>query len=442
MARPKKLFRESVGGYGHTVTVFERKAGGPLYLLWWNPSRKHGSRGGAGGHQTRSLHHTDREKALEEARKLSGDLLSVTEASSKGELTVLAALGKYHEDQGKYKKGAQPREDQRRAAMWCSFFGSFTNVESIVPSMLDKFCRERKAGRIKVPGYKLRPNPSDTAIGADIIFLHSVFNHCVRSRHLRDNPIRGYRAPKNKRPKRLVAEYERYLAIREHADTVDAQRMFGAFLDLVESLGWRVSAICQLRASDLDRSPVMVEKDGERVNVAPHGRIRKRGEVDKENVDMLVPLSGESRAALDRALSISRVIGNRYIFPAPKSRRGVKPWTRWHARDLHERAQRAAGYGFQCPKCSALLGDEQQKCPECGTVDEAPRDAAKNLIGFHAYRRAWATARKHLPLVDVAKAGGWKDDRSLREAYIHADAHTMLEVVSFTGKLREKKSAQ
>jgi hypothetical protein len=27
---------------------------------------------------------------------------------------------------------------------------------------------------------------------------------------------------------------------------------------------------------------------------------------------------------------------------------------------------------------------------------------------FHPYRRAWATARKHLPLPDVAHARGWK----------------------------------
>lgn len=26
---------------------------------------------------------------------------------------------------------------------------------------------------------------------------------------------------------------------------------------------------------------------------------------------------------------------------------------------------------------------------------------------WHANRRAWATQRKHLPAVDVAKAGGW-----------------------------------
>jgi hypothetical protein len=28
---------------------------------------------------------------------------------------------------------------------------------------------------------------------------------------------------------------------------------------------------------------------------------------------------------------------------------------------------------------------------------------------WHAFRRKWATERKHYPIVDVAAAGGWKD---------------------------------
>ena len=96
-------------------------------------------------------------------------------------------------------------------------------------------------------------------------------------RLLQDNPLRGYPIPQSKNPKRPVASYDCYLKIREHADEVDPQRLFGAFMDLIEALGWRVTAICELLASDVDlvSSPK-----------APHGRIRKRGEVDKEGVDM------------------------------------------------------------------------------------------------------------------------------------------------------------
>lgn len=45
---------------------------------------------------------------------------------------------------------------------------------------------------------------------------------------------------------------------------------------------------------------------------------------------------------------------------------------------------------------------------------------------WHAYRRKWATERKHLPDVDMAAAGGWREPTSLKKTYQHADSVTML----------------
>ncbi len=50
-----------------------------------------------------------------------------------------------------------------------------------------------------------------------------------------------------------------------------------------------------------------------------------------------------------------------------------------------------------------------------------------------------ATERKHLPDVDVAAAGGWKDTESLRKCYQQTDEATMLEVVLSAGELREQQ---
>lgn len=407
MARPKKLYRESVGAYGHTVTVFERALGGPLYLMWWDPSRQHPSRGERGGHATRSLRHNDRDRALEQAREQSAAMLAAAKAAERGELTVIQAIGRYTEDVSRHKKGAQPREDQRRAAMWQVILGPFRDVRSIDVPTLNRFVRDRRGGRIKVPGFAFKASPTDRTIEADIVYLNAVLNHCttVRTasgrRLLAENPVHGFDRPQNRNPKRPVATYDRYVKVREHADTVDPQRLFGAFFDLVESLGWRVSAICHLQASDYD--PAEAE-------TAPFGRLRKRGAVDKEGVDMWVPLSSDARAAIDRALGISKVVGNRYIFPAPKARHGMKPWSRYHARDLLERAELAA-------KIEHLEGGD-----------------------FHVYRRKWATERKALPAKDVAETGGWRDLRSLERAYTHSDPQTMLAVVMSPMKLREQGS--
>jgi hypothetical protein len=85
------------------------------------------------------------------------------------------------------------------------------------------------------------------------------------------------------------------------------------------------------------------------------------------------------------------------------------PWPREIFGELHDRAERHAG----------LL----------------------HLRGgrFHAYRRKWATERKHLPLVDVMGAGGWKDARVYTTCYAQATETGLLEVMSTPVKLRERK---
>lgn len=55
---------------------------------------------------------------------------------------------------------------------------------------------------------------------------------------------------------------------------------------------------------------------------------------------------------------------------------------------------------------------------------------------FHPYRRAWATERKHLPLTDVARAGGWRTTETLLRCYQRPDDETMYQVVSEPRKLR------
>jgi hypothetical protein len=58
---------------------------------------------------------------------------------------------------------------------------------------------------------------------------------------------------------------------------------------------------------------------------------------------------------------------------------------------------------------------------------------------WHAYRRKWATERKHLPDVDVAAAGGWITVQTLKTAYHQADPDTMLRVGLEGGELREAR---
>jgi integrase len=401
MARKPKLWSVTVGGHYHTVTVCERRAGGNLHLRWWEADAKKGH------HRWKSLGHNDRKHGEEQARELSGELLNATRATRSPRVTVLELLARYEEEVTAHRKPELAAEDRRRIETWQHFMGD-REARAIDFPALDRFVRERRAGSIKVPGHKLSKKPSDTTIGADLIFLNTVLNWAGRvmlpngSRLLSENPIRGYDRPKNRNPKQPVATYDRFLAVRAKAESADPQRLFAYFLDLIEGLGWRVSAVCQLQASDIDRR---TDED------APFGRIRKRAENDKENVDAWIPLSKDTRAAVDGILERNPTIGDLPLFPAPKTRKGDRPgpWTRFHARNLLRRAEKAA-------ELDALAGGD-----------------------FHPYRRKWSTERKDLPAQDVALAGGWRDLRSLERSYQKADAQTVLRVMTEPRKLREAK---
>jgi integrase len=147
----------------------------------------------------------------------------------------------------------------------------------------------------------------------------------------------------------------------------------------------------------------------EQERAAPFGRLRKRGDTDKEGVDTTLPVSGQVRAALLAAIAQSGARGDAYLFPAP--RRPGKPWTRHHAKDLLIRAEVLA-------ELPPLEGGD-----------------------FYPYRRAWATARKHLPVSDVAAAGGWKNTATLLTHYMQVDDETMYRVVAEERKVRAQPAA-
>lgn len=115
-------------------------------------------------------------------------------------------------------------------------------------------------------------------------------------------------------------------------------------------------------------------------------------------------------------------IGDTPLFPAPK---GKGAWTRHYAKDLLERAESAA-------REAALKRDDSETAAALAPLDGSD---------FHAYRRAWATARNHLPLKDVAGrvAGGWRTTDTLLRCYTRADGATMLAVVSETRNVRAVK---
>ena len=71
---------------------------------------------------------------------------------------------------------------------------------------------------------------------------------------------------------------------------------------------------------------------------------------------------------------------------------------------------------------------------------KAERLAGLDPLKGSLWQRKWGSERKHLPDLDVAAAGGWKDTISLKRAYQQADADTILAVVLGGGELRERQA--
>lgn len=189
------------------------------------------------------------------------------------------------------------------------------------------------------------------------------------------------------------------IAHARHTGGGSHQTYLPEILDLAAGTGRRISAICSLLVEDLRLQPTPA---------APHGAIRWPAATDKMGRESTVPVSPEVRSALLRVLE-GRGLQGGYLFPCPTS--AERPVTRWLARKWLRRAE-------------ALAKLEPQE----GSA-------------FHAYRRGWATARKHLPLPDVAAAGGWKGTEALQRCYLHADEQTMLTVVLSGAQLRDAKKA-
>lgn len=139
----------------------------------------------------------------------------------------------------------------------------------------------------------------------------------------------------------------------------------------------RISTILALRYEDL------------RLGLGEYGSILWPASTDKTNREWLLPLNADARAAIDRVFQERPGLGAAFLFPAinnPEKHVAVEVASEWLL------------------KAEQIAGVKKQQ----GSL-------------FHAYRRHWACARKHMSLKDVAAAGGWSDTATLLSCYIQPD---------------------
>lgn len=402
-------WRYTAGKRPYRVTVYERTPGGVIYGRVWDPVEQRIIK--------RSLGHRDRDRAVAYADREAGKLRDGASDLRQGTVTLGMVLELYLRHRSPQKRKKAQGTDARQAALWRRYLGPGTDPHRISLREWEAFIADRTSGAIDARGRRVadrdRRPVGPRTVAADLGFLGSVFRWAVRWRTpqghylLREDPTRGLPVPREKNPRRPIATRDRYEALRAVSDRVtteahqDGRRVevrshLSELLDLAVGTGRRIGAISALRFEDLRLG------DG-----TPHGSITWPADTDKMGRSSTVPIGPDVRAALDRIMAERPGIGAAPLFPAP--READEPVSRFMALKWLRECERLAG------------------------LEHVPGG------GWHAFRRLWATERKHLPAQDVARAGGWKTAAMVSELYTQADSATTLNVVLNHGELREAK---
>ena len=388
----------SLGVRGLKVRVEQRKPDGTFYRVYRIP----------GGKQSyASLQTTDRV----EARRLATEFIRAVEQGRKPAaepLTLERLWNLYQQEAPGYRQNIDRTRKQKKAemALLLAGLGAAKRVDHLTRNDVERYIGMRRTGRGWPDGRSTNPVRARTIQG-EVKLLLVLIHWALSERQpdgswlLESDPLRGIKLPREENPNRPVATYDRFLKLRAAAQELAASapqergrerwKRFELALVLIEATGGRIGAIRGLRWKDINfDSP----------------EITFRAEFDKRGRDRVVPIPD----ALAKELWDFKVklwsVGNGWLFPCAEK---DAPWPREIFGELYDRAERHANVPH-------VKGGR-----------------------FHAFRRKWATERKHMPLVDVMAAGGWRDPGTVYTSYQHATTDGMLEVMSTPVKLRDRK---
>lgn len=377
MSKKTKRWSKSIGERGNRVRIYESRPGSTLMRsIWIN-----------GKEDRKSLGHCDKQLAVKQAYELLA-MLVADEKAIQEELSTLGLLRRLYTKSEAFldKKEQTRKEESRCLERMVDHLGPDRLAETLTDSDLRKYANARKKGDRSLIGVKEDAKVGTRTVERDLVVLRTMLNwaEMERDRHgrrlLKDNPLRGMSFVREKNPKRPVVNHQEFESLLEVAGSVHP--LLRLALIVAEGTGRRLSAWRQLKWSDVDLK---------------EGTIRWRAETDKKGYESVVPISASVRAALLAAQKESKAIGDTWIFSNP--RKPSQPCSRCLLHRWLDRAYVKA---------------------------EITREARE---GWHSLRRKWATERKHLPLADVARAGGWKNSITLQLVYQQPDPDTMKAVV-------------
>jgi len=431
MSRKSETWRYSRGRPGETVAVEERVPGSNVHLRWVDPDWSgQGSR-----YKRESLGYTVRraDGSLSEDRvldatkacddkywtlKRTAEFVEPTLSHTR-ELT-LRWLVNQHDRQyaARHCRRSTRKMYRRTGKALVNFFGAERNPRDLMAQDLQGYLDAREKGAIDAHGRSRRhPEYNGAPCGPrgrakDLAYVRALYRWAMAQRDAAGRPVIvvdptvTMELPRKHKSKvrQPVATHERYEILRvkaeEHEMEVrwegsrEATRSYVAdVLDIVRGTGRRISEVCAIEQKD-----VHLEEDA----------IHWPGDKNKTGNETTVAINRTARQGAKRALERAKELApfSPWLFPAPGDPREhvtkdlVSGWLRKVEEDAAEDLRKA---GLPATHDGSL---------------------------WHAYRRLWATERKHLPLKDVAAAGGWESTEALLRCYTQVDEETIENVVN------------
>lgn len=372
---------------GYTVRVGEYEPGGTLHVFRWLNGKQTS--------QSLKLRRADlgstNTQQVKEARRAGCMWIEelVTKPTSNGTLTdptkptaalTLTQLADQYEARGFFGTSEGYKKQQIASIRRIAEYLKDKPVAALKPSDLADYREHRLRGGVTAAAH------------GDLVALSIGINWAVGEGLLDTNPLATKRARDaikiEHKPRRPVTTPDRYQKLKAVAPSLPPA--FGVLLDVGWHTGHRISAILGLRWRDVKL---------EATQDAPHGSITWYAGVrpDRKKHEHTVAMNTEAHAAL-RRWKPAKVFAQALVFPDPAD--ASKPLPRFAAKRWLKQAE-----------TRAKVGHERQG-------------------GWHMLRRGWATARKHLPIQDVAAGGGWLDTAPPAQIYQQADAETTLKVVT------------
>jgi len=402
MAARKKQWSKIVEHHGVRVRLYERAGSSSV---WYSIVAEDGRK------VRKSLETGDRAVAEDRAKAIAAGVASerINPGQAPDTLSLDQLRAVYVRERGSMLSERRLVEVRRAFRLLVEHLGRDFRVSDLGPHQVESYSAARRTGTLAATwGRNGGGKVGASAVLREIEILHAALNWAERFRQngkplIMRNPIRGVSVPAEVNPARPVATRRRFEKLVEQADGLDASGAFRVMLNLGWYTGRRLGSIVGLRASDILLSAEQVSRaladSGREEYLAEHwpAAIRWAAESDKEGVEWIVPIPDVLTATLTAYIRRRGLVGGALLFSAPTD--PTKPLSKetshYWLREAEKRAK--------------LLHQRQG--------------------GWHAFRRAWATARKHLPLQDVMAAGGWRDPGALQRAYQHADGETLRRVM-------------